>query len=365
MKLKLSLPARANYTVMLASAVYLAVSMLMSGIDTQGDILRGSAFSALFVSLGALLLPAFLFMRMQNEPFAVLRFGLKRVSFTLILLAVPVGVALYMLSGGLSSIIETLAKGAGLGAGYAVQYDVSSWRIAGTLIVSALVPAIAEETLFHGVLLFAWTDVQRGGNVKKRAVGAVLLSTLVYTLFHLDIVNFVPIAVSCLVMGVSAYWAKSAVPGMVIHFTVSALGIILYATRASSGLSEYAALGFRSDSEGALIFIAAGAALLAAALIAFKVGVNKGAERERRAKQLLSKVLLDMQDGDMAPVIQHFVEALKNMEKAEEEAFKARAEEKQEAAPLPERLAGAFPLIFTLALLISLNILVFTARLPI
>ncbi len=369
MKLKLSLATRANYTVMLAATIYLAVCMLMGTFDADGDILRGSALSALFVSVGAIFLPAFLFWQLQREPFAPLRFGLKRVPVSLMLLALPIGVALYMLSGGLSTFCEFLAKYLGLSAAPKVELDVSGWRIAGTLAVSALIPAIAEETLFHGVLLFAWADIQRPYNLKKRAVGAVLLSSLIFALFHCDLVNLLPIFITCTAMGAVAYISRSAEPSMVIHFTISVIGIIFYAVINGGGAAnEYAVLGFQSEQAGALIYIAAGAALLAVSLICYNIGIKKSTVREKRAREVLKKLFDEMDAGDMAPMIKHFKDFIEHIEKVEAQTLKPPTGTEAAAQKIAEeptdKLLRLAPLLFTFALLFSLNILMLTARLP-
>lgn len=344
--------------------------MVISGIDTQGDILRESALSALFVSVGAIFLPAFLFWQLQGEPFCAMRYGLKRVPVSLMLLAVPVGVALYMLSGGLSTFCELIAANMGFSAAPKVQLDVSGWRIAGTFVVSALIPAIAEESLFHGVLLFAWADVQRPYNLKKRAVGAVLLSSLIFALFHCDIVNFIPIFITCVTMGAVAYVTRSAEPSMAVHFTMSAIGIVFYAIDGGSGAGEYALLGF-DENTGAIIYIIAGAALLALSLVCYRIGIKKSAVREKRALEMIKKMFEEMETGDMAPMIKHFKESIEHIEKAEAEAQKplTQAEAAAQKAQRPDeepiaRLLRLAPLLFTFALLISLNILMLTARLP-
>lgn len=371
MKQKLSLATRANYTVMLCAILYLAVCMLTGAIDADGDILRSNALSALFVSVGAIFMPAFLFWQLQREPFAPLRFGFKRVPLSLMLLAVPVGVSLYLLSGGLSTFFELMAQNAGLSAPPKIELDVTGWRIVGTLVVSALIPAIAEETLFHGVLLFAWADIQRPYGLKKRAVGAVLLSSLIFTLFHCDIVNLIPIFVTCVTMGAVAYASKSAEPSMVIHFTGSVIGIIFYAAQKGGSMSDYALLGLQNDNIGALIYCVAGAALLAVSLICYNIGIKRSAVREKHAREVLKKMLDEMDAGDMTPMIKHFKDSIAHIEKVEAEALKpsleaeAAAQKAQKPAEKPsELLFRAVPLLFTFALIISLNVLILITRLP-
>lgn len=87
------------------------------------------------------------------------------------------------------------------------------------LLAAAVTPAIAEETLFRG---FALTSFQRGLTPRR----AIILSSLIFALVHLQPFNFIPLFAIGLLFGFITYRSESILPGIVGHAIFNAISIV-------------------------------------------------------------------------------------------------------------------------------------------
>lgn len=88
------------------------------------------------------------------------------------------------------------------------------------ILAVALAPAICEEVLFRGVLV-------RGLATRFFPLAAVLVGALVFSLYHLRIVQLVPTFSLGLVLGYLALRADSAVPGMLAHLLNNTIALLV------------------------------------------------------------------------------------------------------------------------------------------
>ncbi len=157
--------------------------------------------------------------------------------------AIPAGIVLnahvYRLSSALfpasaRMMEEMYARGVGL--------DAPMWQL---LLLGALLPAICEETAFRGVLM---------GSIRRTLgnVSAILISSLVFGLFHMTTVRFLPTAFLGLMLGLSVVLTGSLLPAVIWHALNNALALVL------SGTS------LDTSSPGTTLTIAAAAAMTAA-----------------------------------------------------------------------------------------------------
>lgn len=131
--------------------------------------------------------------------------------------AIPSGLVLgahvYRLSAALfpasaRMLEEMYARGIGV--------DAPMWQL---LLLGALLPAVCEETAFRGVLQ---------GSI-RRTLGrapAVLLSALVFGLFHMTPVRFLPTAFLGLLLALSVSLTGSLLPAIVWHALNNALALV-------------------------------------------------------------------------------------------------------------------------------------------
>lgn len=88
------------------------------------------------------------------------------------------------------------------------------------LLHIALVPAFAEEILFRGYILRAF---EKSGGI----ILAILFSSLVFALFHLQLTNLLPLATLGAVMGLLTWLSGSIWPAVVAHFVNNAAAVIM------------------------------------------------------------------------------------------------------------------------------------------
>jgi sodium transport system permease protein len=89
-----------------------------------------------------------------------------------------------------------------------------------TLLLVAATPAICEECLFRGPVL-------RGLRTRVGAVTAVVISAMLFGLFHLDMYRLIPTTILGVLLGSLALESGSIVPSMVAHFCNNAALITL------------------------------------------------------------------------------------------------------------------------------------------
>lgn len=96
-----------------------------------------------------------------------------------------------------------------------------------TLFLMAVSPAVCEETLFRGPIL-------RGLGARLGPTAAVLLTAVLFGLFHVDIYRLLPATVLGILLGYLAQQSGSIVPSMLAHFCNNAILVTL----ARRGLDE-------------------------------------------------------------------------------------------------------------------------------
>lgn len=89
------------------------------------------------------------------------------------------------------------------------------------LIIIAILPAIGEELLFRGVIQKELTKVISNPHV------AILIASIIFSGFHMQVQGFLPKLIIGLVLGYSYYWTKSIWYPMAIHFVNNGLQTVL------------------------------------------------------------------------------------------------------------------------------------------
>ncbi len=86
------------------------------------------------------------------------------------------------------------------------------------ILAGGVTPAVAEETLFRG---FALTNLQRGLTPRR----AIVVSSLIFALVHLQPFNFIPLFALGLFFGFLTYRSESILPGILGHAIFNAISI--------------------------------------------------------------------------------------------------------------------------------------------
>jgi sodium transport system permease protein len=88
------------------------------------------------------------------------------------------------------------------------------------LLAVALAPAICEEVLFRGVLV-------RGLATRFFLPFAIVIAALVFSAYHMRVVQLVPTFTLGVMLGYIAVRADSALPGMLAHFVNNAIALVI------------------------------------------------------------------------------------------------------------------------------------------
>jgi sodium transport system permease protein len=96
-----------------------------------------------------------------------------------------------------------------------------------TLVLMAVSPAVCEETLFRGPIL-------RGLRSRVGAGSAIVLTAVLFGLFHMDVYRLVPASLLGILLGYLAHASGSILPAMLAHFCNNAILVTL----ARAGLDQ-------------------------------------------------------------------------------------------------------------------------------
>ena len=147
-------------------------------------------------------------------------FNYRKTSYKVIFIAIGLGVVIYFLNVFVSSFFYAILDGLGYESPYASSSTGGSvWSLILSLIFTAILPAICEETLNRGMLL----NGTRGLGMKK----CILLNGLLFGLLHLNIEQFFYATLIGFFLGFVVYVTESIYPCMIIHFMNNGIGVVL------------------------------------------------------------------------------------------------------------------------------------------
>jgi sodium transport system permease protein len=141
-------------------------------------------------------------------------------------------------------VIEALRK--------ALLPEDASRGLAANLLLIALTPAICEEVLFRGVIL-------RGLATRMAPSAAIVITGLLFGIFHLDVHRLLPTALLGILLSWLAFQSGSLVPSMVAHFLNNAILVTLSTSKLDERLGKVGG--------------ATGVAVFALAVVVLGVGV--------------------------------------------------------------------------------------------
>lgn len=233
------------YFVILISFVFVRIASNFGLFDFIKNEIVLDLFSTGIIQIGILfLLPLILYLCLfKKKPKQAFQdFGYKKLSFRAILICFGIGILAYILnvfvSNFFSIVLNYIGYNPQFSTGGSVGYDTFSKFLFGVLSV-AILPAICEEFVHRGLIL-------RG---TSNAIGfkrAILLSSLLFGLMHLNISQFFYATVLGLLMGLVATMTRSIWPATIIHFCNNFINVFLsYAE--SSNLFNFSISSFLND----------------------------------------------------------------------------------------------------------------------
>jgi sodium transport system permease protein len=180
---------------------------------------------ALFEWVGLLGLTA-IFARGSGRRFsAVLR--LRKPSAAAVAGAILIGSSAWLVIGLLVEWVLPPPREVVEGLRHVIMPSEGRGGFALALLLTAVTPAICEEALFRGPIL-------RGLRTRFSAVGAAILTGLLFGLYHGSVWRFIPASLLGFTLSAIALAADSIVPAMIAHFANNACIIAL----ASAGIDD-------------------------------------------------------------------------------------------------------------------------------
>lgn len=198
---------------------------LIAGYD---DLVRLFAWNALLVELVIFYWPARSFIERRGGKKA---FGLIRVSAGEWVWAVLFGIGAFFISTALNGMMQLLWQGLGANEpliSTPLPMD-GGWRLFASLFLIAVIPALAEETLFRSALLHAW--------LPQGKTRAVWHSALLFALIHLQPGALPSLLLLGLLMGAITLLTGSVYPAMVVHGVNNAIAVLLSAAAGKEALA--------------------------------------------------------------------------------------------------------------------------------
>lgn len=202
--------------------IFLILSLVASGIIAAFSLVGsdGATYVSLLVSPLAIAITSLIFFKVTKSPVReILPFKTKPKYYLIGLLLI------FGLLFSLSSLNDLLVKLFEL-MGYKRKGiplpDFSGWNVIPALIVIAVIPAIAEEILFRGIILNS-TENDAGSLLSVVFVG------LCFSLYHGSVEQTIYQFICGCLFAFLAVRSRSIAPSVVIHFINNALIIILCA----------------------------------------------------------------------------------------------------------------------------------------
>lgn len=179
-------------------------------------------------------LPVLLFSRLHRTQVkdTLKFFNFRKISLKAIIISILIGVIVYILNVFVASVFSSLLTGLGYkssSSSAAVVAGYPIWLLFINLFVTAVLPAICEETAHRGMLLKGLSPMGR--------IWAIIISSLLFGLLHLNVEQVFYTTIIGLLAGYIVSVTDSIYPAMIIHFMNNAISVLM-------GYSSHHNLGF-------------------------------------------------------------------------------------------------------------------------
>lgn len=166
----------------------------------------------------------------KNKTKQVFKFyGYRKINWKAILLAIAIGVIVYILNVFVSTFFSAFLSIFGYSsAGGTAMREYPTWQFILNILCTAILPAICEETAHRGLLLKGLSPMGQ-----KRAI---IISSIMFGLLHLNIDQFGYATLIGFLLGYISTICESIYPAMIIHFMNNFLSVFM-------GFSSYHKLG--------------------------------------------------------------------------------------------------------------------------
>ena len=192
---------------------------LLSFLGTVGSYIVNA-----LVQIGMLFsISVFMFKGLQKAKTKdVLRYyGFKKISWKAVLYAILIGIIIYILNVFVVTFFNAILSALGykFQSGSSTLESYPFWLFLINLVVTAVLPGICEETAHRGMLLRGLSNLGRHK--------AVIISSLLFGLMHLNIEQFFYATIIGIFLGYLTLYCDTIYPAMIIHFMNNALSLFM------------------------------------------------------------------------------------------------------------------------------------------
>lgn len=155
--------------------------------------------------------------------------GFKKIGIKAVLLCFLIGIIAFILNIAVASVFNGIIRSLGYNPSSSgtAEGDTSLAYFFLQVLTVSILPAVCEEFLHRGVLL-------RGLSKSVRVKSALIISSLLFGLMHLNITQFFYASILGLLIGFVSIVGKSIWPAIIIHFTNNFLNVYLSFAEANS-----------------------------------------------------------------------------------------------------------------------------------
>ena len=281
------------------------------------DALQLNFVFALIVQIGIMLIipiTAFSLIKRQKASATLKDFKVNKISFKHVCISFLIGVCVFVLNICISSLFNAIIIALGYesvptsGSGVGIEASFINFLL--VVFYSAFLPAICEEITHRGMLL--------NGFKKYGLTKALILSSLMFGLMHLNINQFFYASIVGLIIGFIAICANSIIPAMIVHFTNNFINTYLDFASANGwfGGNFYTWLNnLKSSGDPFIVMIisivlVSGIVMLLMFLIRKLLLERRGQEIDNAIKQVVveTTVRQKLSEGDLTPVDETMVQ---------------------------------------------------------
>ena len=182
-------------------------------LTATNDALLSTAISLILVALLAIIYCWYINTSFK-QTFALRNFKLKYLLQGIVMMLVSLGIVI-LIQNLLLNFFPNLGETAELISNLMINESIVI-----QLLVFALCPAICEEILFRGFILHSL-------NVKNKPVVAIVLTSVLFGVYHMNLLQFITGLLLGSVLGYITYKSKSIYPAMILHFMNNTIAVFL------------------------------------------------------------------------------------------------------------------------------------------
>lgn len=217
------------YFISMTLFVLVRILTLLGVFNFFGDY--ASYILNIIIQVGIIfLLPLFLLTKLNKQKAKSLfkEYSFNKISAKEVVISILIGLIVFILNIFFSVFINYILALIGYNQGTSVSSggSASILSLILSLIMTAVLPAFCEEFLHRGVLLSSYK--------KLGFKNAILISSLLFGLLHMNIEQFLFATMVGLILGSVTLFSRSIVPAMIIHFMNNGINVYLGFAKANN-----------------------------------------------------------------------------------------------------------------------------------